>query len=457
MDYTDRATIVGPASAFGQSGIGIIRLSGDLSLSLLQAFFHPAHSARPLHSHRLYLGVFGEQPDDPIDEVMAVYMKAPHSYTREDVAEIHCHGGMISGQKIMALLIKNGARMAHPGEFTFRAFLNGRIDLSQAEAVMENIQSQSALGQRMAVRHLQGELKRYCEELKESLCDALALVEAWIDFPEEDLDPASQQAILTCMRRAAAQAQNLLSTFQAGRILRDGIGVLILGRPNVGKSSLLNALLGSDRAIVTDIPGTTRDTLEEHFDLGGLRMRLIDSAGIRHSLDPIEQEGVRRTRDKLEEADLVLLLVDGHAGIAREDEDLLGECDAHKVLVVVNKSDLALAELPDAAPWRNAVCISARTGAGIDELCRRMRGYFISEQVVSAAEGLMVTDIRHRDCLVQCLESIERAERTFQQDESFEFVALELRLALDRLGEITGETTPDDILQRIFSRFCIGK
>lgn len=457
MDYSDRATIVGPATAFGQGGIGIIRLSGERSLNLLQAFFHPAHSDYPLHSHRLYLGVFGEQPDDPIDEVMAVYMKAPRSYTREDVAEIHCHGGMVSGQKIMTLLIKNGARMAHPGEFTLRAFLNGRIDLSQAEAVMENIQAQSALGQRMAVRHLQGALRRYCEDVKESLCDALALVEAWIDFPEEDLDPASQQGILAPIRRAAVKAQNLLTTFQAGRILRDGVGVLILGRPNVGKSSLLNALLGSDRAIVTDIPGTTRDTLEEHFDLGGLRVRLIDSAGIRHSHDPIEQEGVRRTRDRLQDADLVLLLVDGHAGITHEDEALLSECDPQKVLVVVNKSDLGLGELPGAAQWQEAVSISARTGAGIDHLCHRIRGHFIDDQTVAVAEGLMVTDIRHRNCLAQCLDAIERAEGTFQQGESFEFVALELRLALDRLGDITGETTPDDILERIFSRFCIGK
>lgn len=457
MDYSDRATIVGPATAFGQGGIGIIRLSGERSLSLLQAFFHPAHSKPPLHSHRLYLGAFGEQPDDPIDEVMAVYMKAPRSYTREDVVEIHCHGGMISGQEIMTLLIKNGARMAHPGEFTLRAFLNGRIDLSQAEAVMENIQSQSVLGQRMAVRHLQGALKRYCEDVKESLCDALALVEAWIDFPEEDLDPSSQQGILAPIRRAAVQAQNLLSTFQAGRILRDGVGVLILGRPNVGKSSLLNALLGSDRAIVTDIPGTTRDTLEEHFDLGGLRMRLIDSAGIRHSHDLIEQEGVRRTRDRMQDADLVLLLVDGHAGITCEDETLLSECDPQKVLVVVNKTDLGLAELPGAPQWQEAVCVSARTGAGIDNLCERIRGHFINDQSVPVAEGLVVTDIRHRNCLAQCLEAIERAEGTFQQGESFEFVALELRLALDRLGDITGETTPDDILERIFSRFCIGK
>lgn len=457
MDYSDRATIVGPATAFGQGGIGIIRLSGDRSLSLLQSFFYPAHPGRPLRTHRLYLGLFGELPHDPIDEVMAVYMKAPRSYTCEDVVEIHCHGGMLSGQKIMTLLINNGARMAHPGEFTLRAFLNGRIDLSQAEAVMENIQAQSALGQRMAVRHLQGALKRYCEEVKESLCDGLALVEAWIDFPEEDLDPASQQDILNHMHRAAAQTQNLLSTHQAGRLLRDGVGVLILGRPNVGKSSLLNALLGSERAIVTEIPGTTRDTLEEHFDLDGLRMRLIDSAGIRHSEDPIEQEGVRRTRDKLQDADLVLLLVDGHAGIAPEDVAILSECDPRKVLVVVNKSDLGLRALPDAVHWRDAVSISARTGSGIDELCRRMRGYFINDQVVSVAEGLMITDIRHRDCLAQCLESIERAERAFRLGESFEFVALELRLALDRLGDITGETTPNDILERIFSRFCIGK
>ncbi|WP_302504129.1 tRNA uridine-5-carboxymethylaminomethyl(34) synthesis GTPase MnmE [Geoalkalibacter halelectricus] len=457
MDYADRATIVGPATVFGQGGIGIVRISGDAARGLMERFFHPRRPVVGLDSHRFYYGVFGPSAHDPIDEVMAVFMQAPHSYTREDVVEIHCHGSAVVGRRVIEALVGAGCRLAHPGEFTLRAFLNGRIDLSQAEGVMELINSHSLLGQRQALRHLQGALGLRCQGLREALCQALAVVEAWIDFPEEDLDSESETRIHGLVGDALAQIEGLVASFQAGRILREGVAVLILGRPNVGKSSLLNALLGSDRAIVTDLPGTTRDTLEEHMDLGGLRVRFIDSAGLRQSCDPIEQEGVRRSRAKISEADLILFLVDGHQGLTAEDLDTYALCDPAKVFLVSNKCDLGLKPLDEKLPAAAFVHLSARTGQGLEELRAAIRGFFLDQSSLAGEEELYVTEERHRDCLQRCAASLRRALEAHEGGLSLEFVALELRQGLDHLGEITGETAPDEIINRIFSQFCIGK
>ncbi|KIH77664.1 tRNA modification GTPase trmE [Geoalkalibacter ferrihydriticus] len=457
MDYGDRATIAAPATVFGQGGIGIIRISGALALPLLERLFHPRRKNKKFSSHRLYLGNFGLSAEEPIDEVMAVFMRAPHTYTREDVVEIHCHGGAVVGRRILEALVEQGARLAHPGEFTLRAFLNGRIDLSQAEGVMQLINAQSVLGQRLAMRHLQGALSERCSALRETLCDVLSVVEAWIDFPEEDLDPSSENRIRSHLQESLGQVKQLLESFESGRVLREGVAVLILGRPNVGKSSLLNALLGSERAIVTDLPGTTRDTLEEQIDLQGLRARFIDSAGLRDSSDPVEQEGVRRSRDKIAEADLVLFMVDGNQGLTDEDFGALGLCDFHKVLLVVNKSDLGLCDLDSDLQSLPRVHLSAKTGQGLDDLRSRIREFFLDASEDSCGEGLFVTEERHYDCLVRCSESLHRALGAHDDGLSLEFVALDIRQGLDHLGEITGETAPEEILQRIFERFCIGK
>ncbi|WP_305045497.1 tRNA uridine-5-carboxymethylaminomethyl(34) synthesis GTPase MnmE [Geoalkalibacter sp.] len=457
MDYADRATIAGPATVFGQGGIGIVRLSGDRALDLLQRLFRPRRHLSAFESHRFYYGAIVDARGDLIDEAMAVYMRGPHSYTREDVVEFHCHGGAVVGRRVLDLLLEGGARLAHPGEFTLRAFLNGRIDLSQAEGVMEVIGAQSLLGHKIAVRHLQGALRERCDALRELLRDALALVEAWIDFPEEDLDPATQDGIGVLLRQADEQVRALLESFRTGRVLRDGLGVLILGRPNVGKSSLLNALLGSARAIVTDLPGTTRDTIEEQLDLDGLLVRLIDTAGLRESADLVEQEGVRRSREKIAEADLVLLVVDGHCGVRPEDLAILDDCGDKSVLLVVNKCDLGNCELPISLAHLPRVEISASTGEGLGSLRRAIREMFVDPDPDPVRETLMVTEVRHQDCFSRCSQVLARAQAALERRESLEFLALELRLALEVLGEVTGETAPEDIINRIFSRFCIGK
>lgn len=457
MDYADRATIAGPATVFGQGGIGIIRLSGELALPLLQRVFQPRRPVAAFASHRLYYGAIVDVCGELVDEAMAVYMRGPATYTREDVVEFHCHGGAVVGRRVLDLLLAQGARLALPGEFTLRAFLNGRIDLSQAEGVMEVIGAQSLLGQKIAVRHLQGSLRDTCTALREKLADALALVEAWIDFPEEDLDPATQDAIGGLIEEVHAQLAGLVASFKTGRVLREGVGVLILGRPNVGKSSLLNALLGSSRAIVTDLPGTTRDTIEEQIDLDGLRVRLIDTAGLRHSSDLVEQEGVRRSRDKIAEADLVLLVIDGHQGVVDEDLAVLEACGDKTALLVINKHDLGAGKLSPPFNGLPQVRLSARTGAGMPQLRHAIRERFLAGDQEPGQQSLVVTEARHHDCFIRCLHALHRALRTLERSESLEFLAFELHSALDILGEVTGETAPEEIIQRIFSRFCIGK
>ncbi|WP_305041457.1 tRNA uridine-5-carboxymethylaminomethyl(34) synthesis GTPase MnmE [Geoalkalibacter sp.] len=457
MDYADRATIAGPATVFGQGGIGIIRVSGEGALPLLRRIFQTQRPTSAFTSHRLYYGRIVDESGDAVDEAMAVYMRAPYTYTREDVVELHCHGGAVVGRRVLDLLMAQGARLALPGEFTLRAFLNGRIDLSQAEGVMEVIGAQSLLGQKIALRHLQGRLRDTCTALRERLCDALALVEAWIDFPEEDLDPATQEAIGGLIIQVHAQLQGLIDSFRTGRVLREGVGVLILGRPNVGKSSLLNALLGSSRAIVTELPGTTRDTIEEQLDLAGLRVRLIDTAGLRQSADLVEQEGVRRSRDKIAEADLILLVIDGHQGAVAEDLAVLEACGDKPVLLVINKQDLGARALPEAFSGLSRIYLSARTGEGMPLLRDGIRQVFLAREPQADQESLVVTEARHHDCFTRCLDALHRALGTLQKKESLEFLAFELHAALDILGEITGETAPEDIIQRIFSKFCIGK
>ncbi len=458
MRPLDRDTIVAPATVFGQGGIGIIRISGEKALSILERFFRRKAGARlPFTSHQLCYGHFCDHQGNPIDEAMAVFMKGPYSYTREDVVEIHCHGGRAIGARIIETAGRAGCRPAQPGEFTLRAFLNGRIDLSQAEGVMENIEAQTVAAQKIALRHLDGSLKEFCAALREELADCLALIETWLDFPEEDIDHPSHDLIFHSLRHVATRLEELLDTYAAGRVIRDGVGVLILGKPNVGKSSLLNSLVGRARAIVTEIPGTTRDIIEEQLEIEGLRVRLIDTAGVRVSDDVVEQEGVRRAQDKVNEADLILFVVDGSAPVSGEDLHALEFCPREKVFLVVNKCDLSLSPLPSPLESFPRVAISARTGDGIPLLLSMIRDKFVSDSIDGLQEGLILTEERHRACLHQCLDGVARGLDSLHKGLSLEFLALEIRGALDALGEITGETAPEEILNRIFSRFCIGK
>jgi tRNA modification GTPase len=344
-------TIIAPVTPPGEGGVGIIRLSGLLAEPALLRFFYPSRRAATLTSHRLYHGHLRSEAGELVDEVLAVVMRAPYSFTREDVAEIHCHGGPLVMQRILDLFLENGGvRLARPGEFTQRAFLNGRLDLTQAEAVIDVIRSRSDAARGVAMRQLEGRLSKAIHQIRSVLVDLLATVEAHIDFPEEDIELPDQQHLTAGGRNVLTSIDRLLATFEEGRVLREGLSVLILGRPNVGKSSLLNALLGEARAIVTDVPGTTRDTIEESFSLCGLPLRLVDTAGIRSTVDPVEAEGVRRAKQKVVSADLVLLVIDGSVSSGEEDLLALEACSNSRLLLVVNKSDLPPAPLSSRSP-----------------------------------------------------------------------------------------------------------
>ena len=450
-------TIAAPATAVGEGGIAIIRISGPLSESILKSCFVPSQPIDTLSSHYLYFGHIENANGLIIDEVMAVLMRGPKSFTREDVVEIHCHGGSVVVMQILDLLIEAGARLASPGEFTYRAFLNGRIDLTRAEAIVDLIRSRSEGAARIAVSQLQGKLHQSLLQYKNTLLDVLSHVEADIDFPEEDIDPNTFDGIALQVRQLTGDMDHLLSTFNSGRVLREGVSVLIFGRPNVGKSSLLNVLLGESRAIVTDVAGTTRDTLEETVQLEGLPLRLIDTAGVRQTEDIVEAEGVKRAKDKIAGADLVLLVIDGHEGITSDDRLALNLLEKVPSLLVLNKADLSPAPLDPLFAALPHVNVSVRTGEGVEELKKRIKQILGADVSQEGGESFMLSDRRHYQSLLRCRKNLLNFLENMTAVHSPEFLAMDLREALAHLGEITGETTPDDVLNNIFSKFCIGK
>jgi len=451
-------TIAALATPRGEGAIGIVRVSGNLAPAILRELFRTRQGGTraSFDSHRLYYGhVVGEE-DRRIDEVLAVYMKPPATYTREDVVEIHCHGGPAAVQSVLEEVLRQGARPAEPGEFTFRAFMNGRLDLTQAEAVTDVIQARTRRGLQAASEQLGGALGRRIGELKTRLVRLLAHVEAYIDFPDEDIPEPDLQAFRTSASSLVSDTGHLLDTYRSGRILREGTSVAIVGRPNVGKSSLLNLLLAEDRAIVTDLPGTTRDTIEESLSINGIPVRLIDTAGIRESHDMAEAEGVRRSRMALENAEIVLLVIDGSRSPHASDLELVRAVGNRPAVMVINKSDLPATSEPlppaGAQPW---VHLSAKTGQGLEQLRQTIQKLVLSES--GSLEGLMITRARHQEALKETREGLLRFLSGMEEGEPTEVLALDLREALDGLDDILGVTTADDVLGAIFSEFCIGK
>lgn len=449
-------TIVAPATPPGEGGIAVIRLSGPRAEQLLLQHFRPRQVEPPsLTSHQLYLGLLHEQ-QTTIDEVMAVVMRAPRSFTAEDVVEIHCHGSQWLVRRIVDLMVSAGARIARPGEFTQRAFLNGRLDLAQAEAVADLIHSRTEASGRVALNQLQGRLSQLLGGWRLELQDLLAEVETHIDFSEEDIQLPDLAGVQQKVLALATAMQQLLGSFEHGRLLQEGVRVLIFGKPNVGKSSLLNSLLGESRAIVTEVAGTTRDTIEEGLSLHGLLVRLIDTAGIRDTVDHVEREGVERARAKLETVDLILLVIDGHTGIDREDYLALESCPPDKTLLVVNKADRELTAVPQEFAGLPRVEVSAKTGLGLESLQQQIVEFFTHGEP-DLPESVLLYERRHRDTLVRALGYLGQFQEQLAQAAPVELLALELRSALDAVGEVTGETVTNDILEKIFSRFCIGK
>ena len=477
IDGSPDDTICAIATPMGEGGIGIVRISG----------LHAAHVAgkvvrlrsdQSLHtgsSHMLHVvDIFGPHctaspSDEPfdnshlIDEGLAVYMKGPRSFTGEDVVEIHCHGSGIALKRVCEACVVAGARLAQPGEFTKRAFLNGRLDLSQAEAVLDTIKAKSDLGLKMAQRQLRGALGQQVTGLRNSLMAVLAHVEAGIDFSEEDISFVGREELIASLQDTRVQIQRMLSTAETGRVLREGGRVAIVGKPNVGKSSLLNALLQENRAIVTNIPGTTRDLIEESVEWQGLRLTFVDTAGLRDTSDLVEREGIRRSRVAQEESDLVLHVVDAAELAKTGDVELVSPGLARHDLTVVNKIDLidssAVARFCESLSQpviRRVVPISARTGEGLGELKRMIETLFLGPSL-EASDGLIITNLRHRLALERAMSGLDQALASVGDGAQPEFVAVDLRGASDALGEIVGDITSDDILNRIFSEFCIGK
>ncbi|NOY39066.1 MAG: tRNA uridine-5-carboxymethylaminomethyl(34) synthesis GTPase MnmE, partial [Nitrospirae bacterium] len=383
-------------------------------------------------------------------------MRAPHSYTREDVVEINCHGGMLPLRKVLELTAKEGARLAEPGEFTFRAFMNGRIDLSQAEATIDLIRAKTDKSRRLAIEQLSGALSEKITSTKNTIVGICAHIEAYIDFPEEELDLQTRTELGGKTDEVILQLRKLSSTYDEARFFREGLSVAIIGRPNVGKSSLLNALIERERAIVTELPGTTRDVIEECLNINGLPLRIMDTAGIRETHNLAESEGVRRSLLAIDGADLVLAMFDINLPLKAEDLSIIEKVRDRKSIIVLNKADLPHTVREDLFPEDlPLVRISAKTGEGIDSLKKEVEALIFKSG--TSSDGVMITNLRHKLALDQAAESLSRASGAIKNRMPYEITALELRDGLDRLGEIAGETTTEDILNRVFSQFCIGK
>jgi tRNA modification GTPase len=467
-------TICAIATPLGEGGVGILRISGEKAIEVAAGLVrlrsgklltsvrnHTLYRADILEQATLSSSDVCRQPSRALDEVLVVVMRTPRSYTGEDVVEIHCHGGPFVLQAICESLVQRGARLAEPGEFTKRAFLNGRLDLAQAEAVLDTIRAKTAGSLRLAQEQLRGTLSNEINRLRETLIRLLAQVEAGIDFTEEDISFIRTDELAAGIRATMDGVAQLVESSREGMVLREGVTAAIVGRPNVGKSSLLNALLQTDRAIVTPIPGTTRDVLEETLNIRGVPVRLLDTAGVRPTDDPVEQEGVRRSEAAMEQAELLLIVLDGSVSLADEDRKILAQQSAKKRLILLNKTDLPCgvdeAEVADLVHSTAPVIhLSAKTGAGLDNLRDAIRSLVLRADF-EPGESAVVTRLRHRTALLKAQEALGHAADSVNGQLSGEFIALDLRAALDALGEITGAVSTDDILDRIFKDFCIGK
>jgi len=455
-------TIAAIATAPGMGGIGIIRISGPDALPLLHRLFVPHRPHPHFASHKLYYGTIIASDGQVLDQALAVYMRAPATYTREDVVELHCHGSYLVLGEILQRVLELGARPAENGEFTKRAFLAGRIDLTQAEAVLDLLQAQTAKGARLAANQLQGELFHTLEAIRQAMIGLLALLEVAIDFPDDDVEIFDPEQVAGPLRaEIIAPLEQLMVLSEQGKIVREGVKVVIAGRPNVGKSSLLNGLLQEERALVTSTPGTTRDTIEELIAIGGIPVQLIDTAGIRMHEDPVEALGIERARQKLRQADLVLFLIDAERGMGERDDELYRSLQGQNHLVVINKRDLvspeALALLVDQFPQQRTVAISARERQGLDALQEALYRAVVADKGALCEQMTCAPNARHRSILAKTLGCCQRFEQAMQAGASVDLLAVELQAALDYLGDITGLTTPDEVLDAVFSRFCIGK
>lgn len=444
-------TIAAIATPLGEGGLAVVRLSGPRAIAVAGQCFRGTVTPLEAESHTLHYGAIlrdGKQ----VDEVMLAVMRSPRTYTKEDVVEISCHGGLLPAKLVLDTLLENGARLAEPGEFTRRAFLNGRIDLAQAEAVIDLIHARTELALDAANEQLAGKLSQRINRLRDEMMLPLAHVEAHIDFPDEDISPDTKEQLLARLRRGVEFMDELLATADEGQLLRRGIRAAIIGRPNAGKSSLLNQLLGHDRAIVSAIPGTTRDTIEETANIRGIPVVFVDTAGLREAGDEIEEEGIRRSRAALAKAELVLHVLDGSEPLSPLDVRFLRESSGKKRILVRNKFDLP-AKLEVNEPMVDVSCV---TGKGLEALKDAVKASVWSGEIRSEMLQVMINS-RHQDALKRARGATAMAIEGLRADQNLELIAMELRIAVHAIGEIVGKASTEDLLDSIFSQFCIGK
>jgi len=451
-------TIAAISTPRGEGGIGIIRISGDKSFEILDKIFNTKNPNRDLGFYKFNYG-FIHDNGKIIDEVMAVRMKAPKTYTCEDVVEINCHGGHLISEKVLELVLKNGARHAEQGEFTKRAFMNGRIDLSQAEAVMDIIQGKTEKSISLSLEQLRGDLRDKIGSFKKALLDVTAHVNVVLDYPEEGIDDPLPSNLRENLENVYAEADRLISSYDKGKKIKEGIKTVIAGKPNVGKSTLLNSLLKEERAIVTHIPGTTRDVIEEIINIKGIPLVLTDTAGIRKTEDIVENIGVEKSKKFIENADLVLLVLDASRELESEDRDVIEEIQNNnkKTIVLLNKIDLERKIELDEFGLENILEISAKDNIGIEDMEERIYSYIVEEKVEDSSEKLIITNIRHKTALEKTKDAIRNIFETIDVGMPMDLISVDLKEALDSLSEITGEISSEDILDHVFGNFCVGK
>ena len=453
-------TIAAVATAYGEGGIGIIRISGEKSLDILEEIFE-FHGIEEIVNRRMTYGKIVDRDNgQTIDEVLAVYMKGPATYTAEDVVEINCHGSTVSLRKTLSLVLRKGARLAEPGEFTKRAFLNGRIDLSQAEAVIDVVKAKTDKSFDVALSQLEGGLSSYIRDIRQNLLDLLVDITVNIDYPDEDIEEITYDKLEINIKQIGDMIEKLLSTASSGRMIREGIRVAIAGKPTVGKSSLMNGLLRETRAIVTEIPGTTRDTIEEALSIRNIPVYLIDTAGIRETSDKVEKLGIEKSKEAFNNADFIIFIMDGSEEISSEDEEIIEYLKERKCLVLINKKDLEQkidsVQIRNMLPNSQIIKTSLINGDGIEEIENAVEELVYGGEITQS-ESMMVNNVRHINLLTDSFNSLEDALQMAVNREALDFIEIDVKNAYELTGEIIGESVNDDIINEVFARFCLGK
>lgn len=448
-------TIAAISTPIGHGGIGIVRVSGDEALKIIEKVFVPKNKGK-FKPYTLKFGNIIDEQENILDQVLISFFKAPRTYTGEDICEVNCHGGLIVTKQILDLLLRNGAYMAEPGEFTKRAFLNGKIDLTQAEAVIDLINSKSAKENSASLKQIEGLLGDKINEIKKDIIDLLVDIEANIDYPEYDVEEVRRETIEQVLENAILKIEKLESTFESGKVLREGVNTVIIGKPNVGKSSLLNALLRENRAIVTEIAGTTRDTIEEYVTIKGIPLKLIDTAGIRDTSDIVENIGIEKSKKAIDDAELVLLILDSTSELTNEDKVLLELVKGKKHIVLINKIDAGSKISAENLKNENVIKISIKNGEGLETLESKIESIFEFDKL-NSENTIILTNSRHQALILKAKEGIINALNSAKNGLPLDMLSIDISEAIQKLGEITGETVSEEVISGIFAKFCLGK